>query len=1223
MKLIDLKVSLSVLRMAVGILIRSDPNHLIVRGPRRTSITSTFTRAHTLCCVAFFAVWASTAPGFAATFYIDPSAEEFGDGTLAFPYKSWYQATLAPGNEYLQLTDTTAEQNIYIAVAAPDSDPIRIGVYGPGTTAYLKGSVILDGASNITVEHFDIQGAEASAVLVLANSTKIRLLNLTISHNGVGIVVVEDAGGSNEIRNCTIFENDSTGIEVGGTGMTLGDETVIADNTIYRNGMHGIQIRGSYYIVERNEIHNNGISGMPGTSGVHIYSPGAGHDSGDFNIVRENRISHQEDWDAYDGNGVQADHWCDNNEIYDNEIFLNHGAGISLHDAQSNTVYGNTLYGNAVDPGYTRLTKAELSLTSVSTALDRVSNSTFTDNILIATNPDGTAIFIDSETRDNDNTFGTNGLWHEAGGDLWRIEGDHGTDLDIWNTYATGGGDDFLFDPDANGFLTPVMPPAYMLDDTFVLYSTLFTTITDGNNVILGDGDVNIYVGAALNDTLVGNANNDELTGLEGIDWLVGGAGMDTLDGGPGADLLLGGTGDDWLDGGPGDDSLTGGDGADTLIGGDGDDRIIGNRGNDIIYGGAGDDQLEGGLGNDTIVGGPGKDILAGNEGDDLLDESADLLSENSLLGYAGNDHLIGGALGDFLVGGPGIDLIEGGDGNDIINESADETSGNMLYGEGGNDGIYGGSLNDIIDGGDGNDVIDGGAGDDLIWGGAGDDIIIPGLGIDVVYGGDGKDRIDESGDPVSFSEIHGDAGNDIIIAGPGGSLIYGGTGDDIIIGNDGVDTIDLRDDPAGRNFVASGGGDDTILGGGGPDSLDGGDGDDTIEGNGGSDSISGGAGNDILRGGEGFDVIEGGDGDDLIDETGDSGAAGGNLLFGYAGADDLRGGGATDRIFGGLGADTLTGGAGPDFLFGEEDDDSLSGGPGPDLLSGGPGADTLDGGAGRDILVGGDGDDILVGGPGDDGMNGGPGNDTLNGNDGDDILVGGDGDDTMDGGPGIDNFTFASGSGVDTILNFNPAEDVVVISTGVNGSGIDTEQDILNIIQDTSSGVFIDLGSGHSILLNGPMVADLTVDNFLVRPDPVLPESDLATATGLRDDFTTLDANGDGHLDLVESQLPSSQELALYNLDGDGFVRMDDLLEFTVGPVGAATTVYVNFAYLGTEVGTRSGPFNSLYEAASYVAGDGTVVIEPGSSSETVTIASPMTLRADGGPVAIGVSAP
>ena len=136
-------------------------------------------------------------------------------------------------------------------------------------------------------------------------------------------------------------------------------------------------------------------------------------------------------------------------------------------------------------------------------------------------------------------------------------------------------------------------------------------------------------------------------------------------------------------------------------------------------------------------------------------------------------------------------------------------------------------------------------------------------------------------------------------------------------------------------------------------------------------------------------------------------------------------------------------------------------------------------------FLIGDDGNDIIRGGPGDDGLNGGPGNDTLNGDGDSDLLIGDEGDDTMDGGLGFDFFTFASGSGVDTILNFSLVEDIVVISTGLNGSEIATEQDILDILQDTPSGVFIDLGLGNAIVLNGTVVADLTVDNFIVRPDP------------------------------------------------------------------------------------------------------------------------------------------
>lgn len=147
--------------------------------------------------------------------------------------------------------------------------------------------------------------------------------------------------------------------------------------------------------------------------------------------------------------------------------------------------------------------------------------------------------------------------------------------------------------------------------------------------------------------------------------------------------------------------------------------------------------------------------------------------------------------------------------------------------------------------------------------------------------------------------------------------------------------------------------------------------------------SAWGGRGNDTLIGGSESDQLVGNDGDDL----------------GYAG-------GAKDRLVGGTGDDTLYGQAGNDLLLGQEDHD------------------TLDGGAGRDKIIGGAGNDVLVGGGGRDLLNGSTGKDVLSGGAGRDILIGGRHSDSLTGGAGSDRFVFSKRSGVDTITDFDSAED-------------------------------------------------------------------------------------------------------------------------------------------------------------------------------------------------------
>ena len=115
------------------------------------------------------------------------------------------------------------------------------------------------------------------------------------------------------------------------------------------------------------------------------------------------------------------------------------------------------------------------------------------------------------------------------------------------------------------------------------------------NDVIIGDGNVNLIAGNDGDDQLRGGGNDDSMTGGNGTDWVDGEDGNDTLSGGNGTDLLLGGEGND------------------VLSGDDGSDSLYGERGNDQLVGGAGADLLDGGLGADAMTAiGPGPaDLLA------------------------------------------------------------------------------------------------------------------------------------------------------------------------------------------------------------------------------------------------------------------------------------------------------------------------------------------------------------------------------------------------------------------------------------------------------------------------------------------------------------------------------------------------------------------------------------------------------------------------------------
>lgn len=368
----------------------------------------------------------------------------------------------------------------------------------------------------------------------------------------------------------------------------------------------------------------------------------------------------------------------------------------------------------------------------------------------------------------------------------------------------------------------------------------------------------------------------------------------------------------------------------------------------------------------------------------------------------------------------------------------------------------------ETISGTDGSDLLFGTDADNLILGGAGDDYIVTEGGLDTVYGegdndviltnsggaylygGDGDDTLSTS-DHLSTvaGSLFGGAGNDQLYAGDHRDRCFGGDGDDTISvtvfqfglarGGAGQDHLDLRFvnkdlQPNGANIsvllngpdagvhigdtgiftisgfeslsVKLGSGDDTVRGGNLADSLVLGRGMNTAHALDGDDLVSYQTGAvNTLDGGRGFDtlqVIQAESGQPLIFRV-DHGAATdqfGSVITGFE-AYDISGSAVNDRVVLGAGADIVQLGLGADRAFGLGGDDWLYGGQGRDFLFGGPGNDLLVGGAGIDVL---------------------------------------------NGGAGVDEFMFLDlRHGGDLILDFDPAEDVIVIGQAAIQYGLPT----------------------------------------------------------------------------------------------------------------------------------------------------------------------------------------
>lgn len=327
---------------------------------------------------------------------------------------------------------------------------------------------------------------------------------------------------------------------------------------------------------------------------------------------------------------------------------------------------------------------------------------------------------------------------------------------------------------------------------------------------------------------------------------------MTTINGGSGADRLRGTTGDDTINGFGGNDTLQGGDGNDTLNGGDGNDTLDGGLGTNVLDGGAGDDTFVGfgtyaripmgpGVfdlvgGSNTIIGGAGTDTI------DLRDVApfGVRVSWNSALN-CGIFALYSG-VNTFT----GVERIIGTDSNfgDTLYYTGASTSIHFQAG-GGNDSLAGGNAADLLEGGAGNDqfLLSGGA-DRFVGGGGTDTLVLFSLG---------------SGS-VNFAATATWTGNGLTVNGTTVTIssierIDGGNGSDIIDFTNYGESLSIN----------SGSGDDMVVGGNAADEIWGGAGADNLSGGGGADTIRGASDNDIITGGSGGDILRGDSGADTF----------------------------------------------------------------------------------------------------------------------------------------------------------------------------------------------------------------------------------------------------------------------------------------------------------------------------------------------------------------------
>jgi parallel beta-helix repeat protein len=252
----------------------------------------------------------------------------------------------------------------------------------------------------------------------------------------------DEAGCNSVVSNNIIHDCSGCGIGLDEVFCTDTTQIIISNNTIYNCSWHGMEISANHIIIENNIVHHCGTSGH---SGIHLFSryeisdPDKG---GDFNIIRGNVCyqihDHEPDGMRTDGNGIQADQWCDSNFIYNNIAYDNDGAGIIIFGSCGNRVYNNTMYNNGLDEGI-RYGQYEFVICRDDDSPS--DNNVVKNNIGITQKKNHFAAAIDEISVDGNNSF-SNNIWYnkQNEGDVGIISFDtHSTEsvsLETWNGYS-------------------------------------------------------------------------------------------------------------------------------------------------------------------------------------------------------------------------------------------------------------------------------------------------------------------------------------------------------------------------------------------------------------------------------------------------------------------------------------------------------------------------------------------------------------------------------------------------------------------------------------------------------------------------------------------------------------------------------------------------------------------------------------------------------------------
>lgn len=339
--------------------------------------------------------------------FIDPSATAAGDGSAAHPYASWSLVSLIPGSIYLQRAGTVVEGAVVLRGEGTEAAPIVIGSYGAGAPPVVRGSIVIEQSAHLTISDFIVEGSPYPGVIVRDGAHHITIAGNTIQDNGLGVWFGVGSGGGNLVDNNIIRGNATHGIAFDKTDHR-GDPTMVANNTVDKNGCNGMEINANGVMVMGNTVNDNGHL-IPGSSGIHIHGGVGGADGfGCDNVIANNTVTDtREAGLGCDGNGIQLDQFTARNIVMGNNASGNDGAGIILYDSTSNLVSGNTLSNNALDRSNTNPWRAELVLAGED-RFDLAGGTVLAGNHVTLRATDVYGLWMDAASADNMNHVGGN-----------------------------------------------------------------------------------------------------------------------------------------------------------------------------------------------------------------------------------------------------------------------------------------------------------------------------------------------------------------------------------------------------------------------------------------------------------------------------------------------------------------------------------------------------------------------------------------------------------------------------------------------------------------------------------------------------------------------------------------------------------------------------------------------------------------------------------------------